>query len=151
MQVLKAFPDRTVLIYDRGRFDDFRVSFYWDTTYLYSPTDVYLFSILLMLRNNQQVWESIIELSKQINKESEFMKINTPRLMGSLEEDKIFSVLAAAMLAEEKKHSTKLGKRVKLLGCYQVLIEDLSPIEAANWSRGKNWHTIACEHQKHGF
>lgn len=46
------------------------------------------------------------------------------------------------MLAEQNKEHTKLGKRIKRLGLYQVLLEHMPPDLAASFSRGKNWREI---------
>ena len=60
-------------------------------------------------------------------------------------------VIYAAMVAEENKQFTRLGKRIKRLGVHQLLKEGLSPKEAANWSRGKAWRDLAAECEKRGF
>jgi uncharacterized protein DUF7004 len=152
MQVLKMFTDNTLLLYDRGNFDEFRVSFY-DNKLLYrsSPNDAQFFTFFLKMGHPEKVWKMIIDLAAQIDKHTEFQNIILPKLSGSLAEEKVFSALAAAMMAEERKAKTKLGKRVKLLGCHQVLRQSLSPRVAAKWSRGKPWREIEEECKKWGF
>ena len=46
------------------------------------------------------------------------------------------------MVAEENKLNTKLGKRIKRLGIYQILIENSSPETAAVFSKGKKWKEL---------
>ena len=47
-----------------------------------------------------------------------------------------------AMIAEERKQYTRLGKRIKRLGIYKLLIEKSNIYEAANFMRGMNWKDI---------
>jgi hypothetical protein len=77
--------------------------------------------------------------------------LNIPTLNNTLKEKKFFSAYAAAIIAEERRARTKLGKRVKLLGYYQVLVLGYDPQIAANWSREKKWWKIASECKKYGF
>ena len=152
MQVLRMFSDTTLLLYDRGSFDEYRVSFYNDKLHhRSSPNDAQFFTFFLKMGNNAKVWQLIVDLAAQINKHTEFQNINLPKLSGSLKEEKVFSALAAAMMAEERKAKSKLGRRVKLLGCHQVLIQKIAPRVAAKWSRGKPWKEIAAECEKWGF
>ena len=152
MQVLKMFKDNTLLLYDRGSFDEFRVSFYDNKLrYRSSPNDAQFFTFFLKMGDNEKVWRMIVDLASQIDKHTEFQNIILPTLSGSLEEEKVFSALAVAMMAEERKAKTRLGKRVKLLGCHQALMQGISPRAAAKWSRGKPWKEIADECTKWGF
>lgn len=54
----------------------------------------------------------------------------------ALELDKIFSILYMAMIAEERKAFTKLGKRIKRLGIHKLLIEGCTVQESANFMKG---------------
>jgi hypothetical protein len=56
-----------------------------------------------------------------------------------------------AMIAEEQKQYTKLGKRIKRLGIHMLLIEQLSVHEAANIMRGMGWRDIAVLCDERGF
>ena len=49
-----------------------------------------------------------------------------------------FTIIYAAMIAEENKANAILKKRIKRLGMYQVLIQNMKPEEAAQFSRGKS-------------
>lgn len=60
----------------------------------------------------------------------------------SLEIEKTFSILYMAMIAEEQKVYTKLGKRIKRLGVHMLLCEDASPDYAANFMKGMRWQEI---------
>lgn len=149
MTPLKTFPDETVLVYDKGKFDDYRVSFYKDGTHLLSPTDAQFFKFVLGRNNNDESWEHIKQIAAQIDKDTEFSSVILPS--SSIEEDKMYSAYAAAVISEERKKYSKLGKRIKLLGYYQVLILGYKPYEAANWSRGKKWTEINEECERYGL
>lgn len=60
-----------------------------------------------------------------------------------------FTVLYAGMVAEENKKNTILKKRIKRLGMHQLLIENKTPQEAAQFSRGKEaWMLdLLCSHR----
>jgi hypothetical protein len=71
----------------------------------------------------------------------------------SLETEIIFTILFAAMVAEENKANTRLGAKIKRLGVHQVLM-DTPPISsriAANYSRGMKWQEINKECSDRGF
>ena len=65
--------------------------------------------------------------------------------------EKILSILYMAMIAEEKKEYTRLGKRIKRLGIHKLLLEDSSVKDAANFMRGMNWRQIAKLCEDRGF
>ena len=69
----------------------------------------------------------------------------------STEFEILFTVLYAAMVAEQNKAYTKLGKRVKRLGMHQVLLENVLPSIAANYSKGKKWRDLDSEMKLRGF
>ena len=69
----------------------------------------------------------------------------------SLQVDKILSILYLAMIAEEQKQNTRLGKRIKRLGIYALLIEDRTVRESANFMRGMGWREIDTLCEARGF
>ena len=46
------------------------------------------------------------------------------------------------MIAEENKSKAILKKRIKRLGMYQTLIQQLPAMEAAVFSKGKKWQVL---------
>ena len=56
-----------------------------------------------------------------------------------------------AMVAEENKQFTKLGKRIKRLGIHQILQENLDVAKAAQYSMGMKWREIHDECIERGF
>ena len=69
----------------------------------------------------------------------------------SLQMEKIFTILYMAMIAEENKRNTKLGKRIKRLGMHVLLLENQSVEYAANFMRGKGWREIDGLCRERGF
>ena len=63
----------------------------------------------------------------------------------------IWTILYMGMIAEENKTNKILGKRIKRLGIYQLLIERLEPVHAANFSRGRSTLELAPYCNERGF
>lgn len=63
----------------------------------------------------------------------------------------IFTILYMGMIAEENKVGAILKKRIKRLGMYQLLMEDLTPHEAAHFSRNKSTFELAPYCNDRGF
>jgi len=63
----------------------------------------------------------------------------------------IFTILYMGMVAEENKDGAILKKRIKRLGMYQLLMEDMSPHEAAHFSRNKSTLELAPYCNERGF
>ena len=55
------------------------------------------------------------------------------------------------MIAEENKAFTRLGRRIKRLGVYGLLLEDMSVEHAADFTRGMRWKDIAAMCSERGF
>lgn len=132
---LKQWPDGFEMVYQTGKFDDWQVSF-WKDGKKSNPTDVMMLEYLFNY-DPEEVWSAICTIGYQCY--NEFKDIVIPEINGTPQENRFFSYLAAAMVAEEKKENALLGKKVKLIGIYQVLFERMTVNEAANWSKGKQW------------
>ena len=65
--------------------------------------------------------------------------------------DVVFTILYMAMIAEERKAYTKLGKRIKRLGIHALLIENVPVNSAANFMRGMGWREIDNLCRQRGF
>jgi hypothetical protein len=149
---LYDFQDGSYLAFDQGNFDNFRVSFYTrEDKYINSPTDVELLTFLKSLNDDELTWKRVTFLAKYIHEKTNITELNFLERITNLQEQKYYYYLAAAMIAEERKDFAILKKRVKLLGIHQVIIQDMQPREAANWSKGKRWRDIEKECIKHGF
>ena len=60
----------------------------------------------------------------------------------AFEVKKWFTVIYAGMIAEENKAKAILKKRIKRLGMYQTLVEQMPAAEAAIFSKGKKWREL---------
>ncbi|WP_435406624.1 DUF7004 family protein [Pedobacter aquatilis] len=62
-----------------------------------------------------------------------------------------FTVIYAGMIAEENKAHAILKKRIKRLGMHQVFVQHLTPVYAANFSKGKKWKELDLFMKESGF
>lgn len=77
--------------------------------------------------------ESVVETIKKISlKYGEF----------SNDIFRIFATIYMGMIAEENKKNTKLGKRIKRLGVYYLLVKLKTPEYCSNFMRDKTWVEI---------
>ena len=132
-RVLKEFNDGGRLIHDRGKFDDYRVTFQDEEgSNINSPIDPEFFEFLLSYGDPELAWVKVIEIADQIGPKTEFGELQIIPISEKGEERKGLSAFAAAMISEERKAGTRLGKRIKMLGAYQALFCDMTHHEAAN-------------------
>ena len=120
-------------------------------SYVNSPTDPEFFEFLKCYGDPELAWTKVVEIASQIGPKTEFDELQIIPIREEVIEQKMLSAFAAAMISEERKAGTRLGKRIKMLGAYQALFCDMTIHEAANWSRGKGWREIDRECKKHGF
>lgn len=159
-QLIKEFKDGTFLEYDRGGFDDWCV-YYTDTNGVRKPPrDVDYFKQLTELAEKysvEKVYTDYVQVYNLTGKEveqpalAEISSISASYGRDALDVDVIFSILYMAMIAEERKKYTRLGKRIKRLGIYKLLIEKRSVYEAANFMRGMGWRDIDALCRERGF
>lgn len=69
----------------------------------------------------------------------------------SIDIEILFSILYMGMLAEENKKNTRLGKRIKRLGLYTLLIEDETVDDSANFMTGMKCGVIDKLCKERGF
>lgn len=156
MKKLITFSDGSYLAFDKGKIDEFRVSFYDETDNLsHSPKDtefLWFFKKLAEKGNNpREVFDELLAIAKQINKDTEISTVVLPHHAKDKSQIRYYYALIAAMIAEENKEIHIVGKRVKLLGLHQVLLQDMHPKIAAKWSVGMPWKDIDKECKKWGF
>lgn len=78
---------------------------------------------------SQNVCEYIKSISKKYKKDSLNISI-------------MFTLLYMTMIAEENKKNAILGKRVKRLGVYQILFDNMSIYDATVFSKNKGWRIL---------
>ena len=159
-QLIKSFSDGSFLEYDRGNFDEWCVYLTKSSGSRRPPKDVDYFRQLKQLADKygaNRVYNDYVRVYNLTGKQvAEHSLIAISQIAASygddaLEVDVIFSILYMAMIAEEQKKFTHLGKRIKRLGIYTLLIENRSIYESANFMRGMGWRDIAKLCETRGF
>lgn len=159
-QLIKSFSDGSFLEYDRGGFDEWCVYFTNRDGSRSPPRDVDYFNLLKQLADRygaEQIYSDFVRVydltGKWAEKSSldEITQIAASYGADSLAVDVVFSILYMAMIAEEQKKFTRLGKRIKRLGVHTLLMENYSVPKAADFMRGMNWRDIARLCEERGF
>jgi hypothetical protein len=99
----------------------------------------------------EEIMRLTIELAKNIEADTVLSDVKIPNLTGTLQEKKMWYALAAAMISEENWIYKRVGKRLKLLGLHQSLIQNMPVQDAAIWSKRKNWRVIDKECKKYNI
>lgn len=150
-QVIKKFKDGSFLEYDQGSFDEWCVYMNDSAGSRKPPRDTDYFAQIQNLSSKYGVekvykdYVAVYDLTGNKVEPSVFEKI--AEIANTYGEDaliieKILSILYMAMIAEERKKFTKLGKRIKRLGLHKLLYDSASVAEAANFMRGMGWRDI---------
>lgn len=159
-QKIKDFSDGSFLEYDRGQFDDWCVYMNSPNGARRPPLDRDYFAQLQKFSAKYGVaciygdYVKVYDLVKKAVDNNDLVEVsNIAASYGedALELDKIFSILYMAMIAEERKAYTKLGKRIKRLGIHKLLIEGRSVQESADFMRGMDWRDIDALCKESGF
>jgi len=159
-RLIRQFIDGSVLEYDTGVFDDWCMYLTRPLKARYAPKDIQYFSDIKKLAEKyspEMVYDDFVSIYDSTDKQIEthaldiIEKLSKKYTGNQLDIEIIFTILYAGMVAEENKRHTRLGKRVKRLGLYQVLFDGMSSLQAATFSKGKTWRNISDECQKRGF
>ena len=160
-QIIKKFSDGSFLEYDRGSFDDWCVYLTKPDGKRKPPRDMDYFNQLKVLSEDygvEKVYCDYVEVYSITGKEVRTSDLNLITEIAEtyapedvLVVDTIFSILYMAMIAEERKRNTRLGKRIKRLGIYKLLLENSSVADAANFMRGMGWRDIDVLCRERGF
>jgi hypothetical protein len=137
-----------IVEFDTGKFDGWCVYLKRPHQERYAPKDTEYFGMMANLGKKYgflKVYDDFVSIYHATHKQ---LDNDVLKLISDLskaykedtEETEIwFTILYAGMIAEENKEHAILGKKIKRLGMYQVLIEKMSPLEAAVFSKGKKW------------
>lgn len=159
-QRIKSFVDGSFLEYDRGSFDDWCVYLTKSDGSRRPPRDTDYFYQLKQFAikyGTDRIYGDYVRVYDLTGKTVEKTALATITTIASsycddaLDVDVIFSILYMAMIAEERKKYTRLGKRIKRLGIYKLLIENRSVAESANFMRGMGWRDIDYLCRERGF
>ena len=150
-QRLNSFSNGGFIEFDTGSFDDWCVYVTKSGGERFAPSDVQYFTRLKKLgrkHGHQKIYDDFVVVFNRTT-----AKINPDifQLVSLLshfyDEDRLemeiwFNVLYAGMVAEENKERAVLKKRIKRLGMHQILIDDMEPPIAANFSKGISWQQL---------
>ena len=160
-QVIKKFSDGSFLEYDRGSFDEYCVYLTKTDGARRPPRDTDYFAILKNYAAKYGVdriyndYVKIYDLTGKTIDNAVFDRISTITKTYGKEDgpelEVAFCILYMAMVAEEKKAHTKLGKRIKRLGIYTLLKEDKDVDTSANFMRRMGWQSIDELCRERGF
>lgn len=161
MGIVKSFKDGSFLEYNRGSFDGWCV-FYTNTEGIrIAPKDtdyfkdLYEFSLKYGVDKLYYDYVKIYDSTEKIINEDVLIYItqiaNEYDEQDRLEIDIMFSILYMAMISEENKKYSKLGKRIKRLGIYYLLIENNTIEESATFMTGMGWRDIDKLCDERGF
>lgn len=159
-QRIKTFPDGSYLEYDQGDFDGWCVYLTTGDRPRRPPKDADYFGQLRQLAGRygaERIYGDYVRVYDLTGKQPEasvldgISRIAASYGGDSLEVDRVLSILYMAMIAEERKANTRLGKRIKRLGVHALLMENRSVEYAANFTRGMKWRDIAALCEERGF
>lgn len=151
------------VIFEKGSFDDFCVYVVKKGHKNNPPKDVDYFSFFKKLDSDYKelgVYDSFIKVYENTGKsiQQETLSIIDRIVLNSgLDEgnkkkyEGYLVVIYMAMIAEENKANTRLGKRIKRLGMHNLLIDDMTADVSANISKGKTWRELDVKMRDRGF
>src|SRR5436190_17318407 len=146
--LIKNIRQRNLVEFDKGAFDGWCVYLTRHDQLRYAPKDVEYFTILKELGNrhgHKKIYDDFVKFYIPTNKNVDVQTLDlitqiTDDYNDEAEEMDIwFTVIYAAMIAEENKANGVLKKRIKRLDMYQLLIENMEPAYAADFSKGKKY------------
>lgn len=161
MQEIRRFSDGTIIEQGRGKFDDYCVFLTRPNEGTHAPTDTEYFSFFIEKAErytSEKIYQDYVEIYDRTTSEiQEEVFEEIERISDTYaEEDKMdfdiwFSVIYLGMVAEEKKAFAVLKKRIKRLGMYQILFENMTARQAAYFSRGKKVAELSPLCRERGF
>ncbi len=158
--LIKSFGDGSLLEFDRGNFDAWCVYLTGPGQARRAPRDVEYFAAFQALGGRHGGKRIYADFVKIYARTGDKVEAGTLQLIESLasgygadaaEIEMLFAVVYAGMIAEENKARKVVGKRLKRLGMFQVLCENVSPEQAASFSKGKKVAELRKEFSKRGF
>lgn len=159
---IKEFQDGSYLEYAAGNFDQWCVYMVNPSkNFRRPPLDVDYFGFLreqAKIFGSQKIYDDFVSIYNLTSNQVEGTVLDYIRKISLagygekwLEFEKVYTILYMGMIAEENKAYTKLGKRIKRLGIYKLLIENESVATAANFMRGMRFSEIDVLCKKGGF
>jgi hypothetical protein len=160
-RLIKLLPNQQKVVFDKGNFDAWCVYVTEPNGKRYAPKDIEYFAELQKIALSypeKKVYDDFVSIYQKttatIDKQVLALIDNLylSYLPHHWEKTALwFTVIYAGMVAEENKEGAILKKRIKRLGMYQVLIQQLKAEEAAGFSKGKSWRDLDSLMRQLGF
>jgi len=159
-EVVRVMLDGTQIEFDRGNFDFHCVYVRDPSGGRRAPTDLEYFSELHALGvvySPDKIYGEFISLYDLTTENLEVEVLHhIDRIAVQYQNDsqgvvRLFTILYMAMIAEERRVNTRLGKRIKRLGVHELLVGGRPVGEAANFMRGMGWREIDAMCLQRGF
>ncbi len=159
-QFVKKFADGSYLEYGRGRFDDMCVYLTESNGVRRAPRDADYFARLAQFAARygaDTIYEDYVRVYDQTSASVEEATLQAISHIASaygadaLEIEKTLACIYLAMIAEDCKKHTKLGKRIKRIGVHRLLVENWSVSDSANFMRDMGWRAIDALCRERGF
>lgn len=144
-------PSGGYLCFDRGRFDDWCVYQVGLDGRRYASKDIDYFTQLhkyLKVFNSNKIYQDFVYVYALTTDKIDPRVIDKIREVAAEYHElkneffTIFCIIYMGMIAEENKRNTKLGKRIKRLGMYNLLVKLKEPEYCANFMKNKSWQEI---------
>ena len=150
------FPDKSTLEFDTGHFDNWCVYYKEPGGQRHAPHDTEYFATMATLANTYgttKVYQDFVSVYNKTGSDVSSDTLQHIKMISSTynsAEDqltvlKTLSILYYAMIAEQNKQNTQLGKRIKRLGIHRLLMENIPVKEAATCMIGLKADVIARE------
>lgn len=159
-RLIKRFSDASMLEFDRGNFDEWCIFLTRPTHPRFAPRDWQYFTRLQQLAGRYGADKTYADFAAifeatgpQLDPQllAQISATSNDYAQDVLRADIVFTLLYAGMVAEENKAFAPLGKRIKRLGVFQVVMEGMAPREAAVYSVGRPWQELARLCEERGF
>lgn len=159
-EVVRVMLDGNTVKFDRGNFDSYCVYLREPTGVRRAPIDGEYFPeihALGLVYSPDKVYGDFVSLYDLTTEELDVQVLrHIDRAAAQYQNDtqrvvRLFTILYMAMIAEEKRANTRLGKRIKRLGVHELLVMGRSTSDAANFMRGMGWRAIDAMCQERGF
>lgn len=146
----------TKIYFGRGKFDDWCIYVEGRDGTIDYPLDSWYFGELQKLNEPEHIYKDFCLIYNVTTKKFSPVVVVVCKMLAVNHKDSqllelIYCILYMGMIAEENKENSILGKRIKRLGMYQTLIDNMPANVSANFSRGMSWQLIDEECKKRGF
>lgn len=157
---IKTFSNGIGVKFDKGRIDAWRVCLIDSKGVKFVPKDSFYFSKLKELADDygvDRVYDDFVEIydvtGKDVSKKVLSAIDDTAEGYGkdSLKANVAFTLLYLTMIAEENRENTKLGRRIKRLGAYELLKKERPLDDAMSFMKHMTWREIADLCEERGF